>query len=350
MQTFTCEECGNRLYFENVTCMRCGHTLGFDSRRLRLVTLRPIPGTTDFRSAASRDRTERLRYCQNSVYGTCNWLTRADENETFCIACSMNRTIPNLTEPGNLPAWQEFERAKKRLVYQLLRFSLPLDGSTQGSAHLTFDFARGTNTGHLDGVISVDMLEADAVWREQQKQMFEEAYRSLLGHLRHESGHFYWMLLIDAAGRQDAFRALFGDERSDYATALSSYHATGPVTDWQERHVSAYACAHPWEDWAETWAHYLHMVDALETAETWGLEPRARGIIFGAKWPFKTYDVYRKETFEALMERWVPLTLALNSLSRSFGHADYYPFVISSIVREKLAFVHDAIRKTTRPN
>jgi hypothetical protein len=39
----------------------------------------------------------------------------------------------------------------------------------------------------------------------------------------------------------------------------------------------------------------------------------------------------------------VPLTVALNSLNRSMGHADVYPFVLSEKAIEKLRLVHDVI-------
>ena len=318
--------------------------LGFDAERLEVVTLTASGQNDEYIQIARHEPAQSYRFCLNAGHGVCNWLAPKTGGAELCVACSLNRTIPNLQEPGNLAAWGEFELAKKRLIYQLLRFGLPVDATHIGRHKLTFDFARDTTTGHLDGVISVDMLEADSVWREQQKQLFQEPYRSLLGHLRHESGHFYWMLLVEGTGHLDRFRSLFGDDTLDYSNALASYHDTGPVANWQELHVSAYACAHPWEDWAETWAHYLHMVDALDTSEEWGLEPRARGLVFGSFWPFKISDIYREETFEALMERWIPLTLSLNSLSRSMGHADYYPFVISDPVRKKLGFVHEVIR------
>ncbi|MEZ5900575.1 MAG: putative zinc-binding metallopeptidase [Hyphomicrobiaceae bacterium] len=343
MKTSVCSSCGSRIYFENIVCIRCGHDLAFDSAALDMRTLNPASGE-EARTVLKDPSGTLYKYCENTLHGACNWLTRVDEGNGLCVACDMNRTIPDLSQTANLKAWQKFERAKKRLVYQLLRFRLPLDGSYIGKGRLTFDFARHTTTGHLDGVISVDVMEADSVWREQQRQIFSEPYRALLGHLRHESGHFYWMLLVEATGRLEEFRELFGDDREDYATALDRYHGQGPAADWQSRYVSAYADAHPWEDWAETWAHYLHMVDALDTAESWGLEPRASGLVFGSAWPFKSYDIYREETFEALMERWVPLTLALNSMSRSMGHFDFYPFIVSTPARIKLNFVHDVIR------
>jgi hypothetical protein len=343
MKKFACSKCRTTIYFPNVQCLGCGHALGFDSTALEIIALEPI-GDGLFRKIRDRKGTP-VRFCANAVHGACNWLIPADSASDRCRACDLNRTIPNLSEPGNLSAWVELEQAKKMLVYSLLRFGLPLDGSSAGIGRLVFDFVRDALTGHLDGVITIAVQEADAVERERQRQQFDERYRSLLGHLRHESGHFYWTLLVANGGRLDEFRELFGDEREDYQAALARHHGQGARADWQLSHVSAYASSHPWEDWAETWAHYLHMVDALDTAESNGMEPRAAGFVTGTVWPFKTYDVYRAETFVALMERWVPLTLALNSLNRSMGHSDFYPFVIPAPAKAKLAFVHTAIRK-----
>lgn len=343
MKKFGCSKCRSTVYFPNVQCLHCGHALGFDPAALEMVALEP---GNDGLFRKIRDRKSgQVRFCSNAAHGVCNWLIPADNPDEFCRACALNRTIPNLSEPGNLAAWSELEHAKKRLVYSLLRFGLPLEDSASGMGRLTFDFVRDALTGHLDGVITIALHETDSVERERQRQQFDERYRSLLGHLRHESAHFYWTPLVANSGRLDEFRGLFGDERQDYLAALANHHSQGAPTDWQSRHVSAYASSHPWEDWAETWAHYLHMVDALDTAEANGMEPRAAGFVTGTVWPFKSYDVYRAETFVALMERWVPLTLSLNSLNRSMGHNDFYPFVISEPARTKLAFVHTAIRK-----
>jgi hypothetical protein len=344
MKNYACSNCGNKVYFENVRCVRCEAELGFDPEKLDVVTVEPIVETPGTYRQIGREGGP-LAYCVNSVHAACNWLTPAGAGDGFCRACDLNRTIPDLTAPGNLEAWQELERAKKRLVYDLLRFGLPVDLSPSGTERLAFDFLVDATTGHLDGVITINVLEADAVERERQRQHFGEPYRSLLGHLRHESGHFYWNVLIDSAGRHEAFRTIFGDEREDYAAALARHHAEGPPADWQTRHVSAYASTHPWEDWAETWAHYLHMVSAIDTAQATGMEPRASGLIFGAAWPFRSYDVHREETFDALMERWIPLSIALNNMSRCMGHNDFYPFVIPASAYDKLAFVHRAIRE-----
>ena len=343
MRNFACTQCGNTVYFENVACLSCGSALGFDDDRLAMVALAPAGELGLFRRAGNGLAGEVL-YCANAVHAACNWLTPAGEGNGLCRACDLNRTIPNLAEIGSLSAWQDLERAKKRLVYSLLRFGLPLETGSEGTGRLAFDFVRDATTGHLDGVITIDLIETDAVERERQRRLFGEPYRALLGHLRHESGHFYWKLLVEAAGLIDSFRAVFGDERDDYAGALARHHAEGPPLDWQTRHVSAYGSMHAWEDWAETWAHYLHIVDAVDTADAAGMEPRSRGLSYGALWPFQNSDVYREETFGAIMARWIPLSTALNSLSRCMGHADFYPFVIPGPAYDKLAFVHDVIR------
>ena len=273
MKTFKCGACGNTVYFENMQCLRCGHALGFRPDKLEIRAL--VSAGNGLYREYKKGPGARLRYCANEAHGVCNWLVRADSASQYCAACELNRTIPNLADPANVLAWGEFERAKKRLVYSLLRLGLPLDGAAMGKSALNFDFVNDALTGHLDGVITIAVGEADSVERERQRKAMEETYRSMLGHLRHESGHYYWMLLIDGTGNIDRFRQLFGDERENYGAALDRHHSQGPPADWPLRHVSAYASSHAWEDWAETWAHYLHMVDALDTAAVHRMEPRA---------------------------------------------------------------------------
>jgi hypothetical protein len=344
MKNFACSNCGNTVYFENVKCVKCGSVLGFDSVELSVEALAKVEASevtsevSIFRKLNAGPDDVLLRYCANAEFGVCNWLTPADESNVFCKACDLNRIIPNLSEAGSLLAWRALEHAKKRLVYSLLRFGLPFDGSASTKGPLTFDFVRNALTGHLDGVVTIDVSEADSVERERQRQQFDEPYRSLLGHLRHESGHYYWMVLVEEAGRLEEFREIFGDERDDYEAALTRHHDNGPVTDWQEQHVSAYASAHPWEDWAETWAHYMHMADALDTAAAEGME--GHGVRLDPR-----DDIYSGVKFGALMARWIPLTIAMNSLSRSMGHDDFYPFVIPEPAYDKLAFVHRVIHE-----
>ena len=341
MKTFKCGACGNTVYFENIQCLRCGHPLGFHPDRLEMRAL--VEADDGLYLEYKKGSGSAVRYCANTEQGVCNWLVDDDSSAQFCVACELNRTIPNLADPANVFAWGEFERAKKRLVYSLLRLGLPLDGGAVGKAPLNFDFVNDALTGHLDGVITIAVGEADSVERERQRKAMAETYRSLLGHLRHESGHYYWMLLIDGTGNIEPFRALFGDEREHYGAALERHHSHGPPAEWTQRHVSAYASAHPWEDWAETWAHYLHMLDALDTSAVHRVEP-AFGRFGAGIWPLRPLDVYRIESFDALIRRWVPLTIALNEINRSIGHADFYPFVLPELAVTKLAFVHRVIR------
>jgi hypothetical protein len=352
MKNFECARCRNKVYFESVSCLKCGATLGFDTKTMAilhfestdLVKSASIKSQALKSSGMKTGTRQTVKYCANAAHGVCNWLT--DMSHELCVACQLNRTIPNLTEPGGLIAWRDLERAKKRLVYGLLRFHLPLAAGRPGlpdTDPLTFDFARNTVTGYQSGVITIDVLEADAVERERQRQWFGEPYRALLGHLRHESGHFYWMVLVETAGQLEEYRHLFGDERRDYAEALARHHA-GPRSDWQGSHVSAYASSHPWEDWAETWAHYMHLVDAVDTAEAEGMEPHTIGFSLSSFFANKRADVYADAAFPALMERWTPLAIGMNSLSRSMGYDDFYPFVIPPPVVEKLAFVHRVVR------
>ncbi|MEQ1653295.1 MAG: putative zinc-binding peptidase [Hyphomicrobium sp.] len=348
MRNHACTNCGTTIYFENVSCLKCGHAVGFDAAQMSMVALENAPAGGVIFKVVKGNPKQLLRYCSNYSHGVCNWLTPAVDTKSLCVACDLNRTIPNLSEQGSLRAWSDLERAKKRLVYSLLRFGLPIEAKTAPPGRLTFDFARNTTTGHLDGVISIDIMEADAVERERMRQHFDEPYRTLLGHLRHESGHFYWSLLINGSKNVEEFRKLFGDESQSYTAAIDRHHTFGPAANWQQKHVSAYAASHPWEDWAETWAHYLHMTEAVDTAESAGMEPRAAGLNFGALWPFKRYDIYREESFQTLMDRWIPLTIAMNRLARSMGHADFYPFVIPALAYEKLAFVHKVVRDSPK--
>lgn len=343
MRNFRCNSCDNVVYFRNIKCLSCESQLGFDPETMRLLAVEP---TDDGGHVICGDKSgRRVSFCGNRTHGVCNWLTTPNTTGDLCMACQLNRTIPNLDEPGNILAWQKLEQAKKRLVYSLLRFGLPLDFSKFGKDAMAFDFISSAQTGHLDGVITVDIRETDAVQMARQKEQFKEPYRALLGHLRHESGHYYWSALIENSIYIDEFRALFGDERADYGESLKRHHEHGPPTDWQDTFVTAYATMHAWEDWAETWAHYLHIVDAVDTAESEGMEPRAKGLNFGALWPFRSYDIYRDGTFYQLMDRWFPLTLAINSLARSLGQDDFYPFIIPPAAQQKLEFIHRVIRE-----
>jgi hypothetical protein len=214
---------------------------------------------------------------------------------------------------------------------------------------LVFDFLAedpGTPkvlTGHENGLITLNINEADDAQREKIRKQMGEPYRTLLGHFRHEVGHYFWDVLVRDGGHLAECREVFGDETADYNDALKVHYAEGPMANWQEHFISAYATSHPWEDFAETWAHYLHIVDTLETAHAFGMRIRPRVVKSPELQAVMDFDPYQARDFDTIIEAWLPLTFAMNSLSRSMGQADLYPFILSSDAIRKLGFIHKLV-------
>ncbi len=347
MKLFECQNCGQPLYFENTCCESCGLRLGYLPEQQVVTALREANGL--WRPLALANKL--YRFCANARYDVCNWLIACDHAETFCVACRHNRTIPDLTQPENLIHWRKIELAKHRLFYTLLKLRLPRTTRAEDENGLAFDFlsppadesGQPLVTGHAGGLITLNVAEADDLERERQRKSLAEPYRTLLGHFRHEIAHYYWDHLVASIPAALAeFRRLFGDEREDYQAALQRYYAVGPASDWSERFVTAYASAHAWEDFAETWAHYFHMVDTLETAGAFGvwLRPQvAKGTGLDA---IVDFDPHTAE-MNRIIDTWLPLTFAVNSINRSMGQPDLYPFVLPPPVIWKLAFVHERI-------
>jgi len=332
MKLFTCDHCHQTLYFENNRCVSCGETVAYRPETAQLATLKPGDWL-----------------CRNAVeHEACNWLITSGPEALYCKSCELSSVIPDLSDFANEQAWRRIEAAKRRLLYSLYALKLPVvrrDADADGG--LTFRFLKATEdkpvmTGHDDGVITLNIDEADFAFRENMREKMGEGYRTVLGHLRHEIGHYYWDRLVRDGERLEPFRALFGDERQSYEDAVTCHYEQGPPADWSERCVSAYASMHPWEDWAETWAHYLHMVDTLETAKSHGLILRTAA----ADKPGERIVTDRLAffDFESLTTGWNAVTLALNSLNRSMGMKDAYPFVLSAPALEKLRFVHELVR------
>lgn len=337
MKPFDCA-CGARVFFENTTCLTCGRELGFLPDAGEMGTFEAPSGDAPL-SLTPVGKTRAYRKCENNrVAGVCNWMVPADDPEPLCQACRLNDVIPDLSAPENRKLWADVESAKRRLVYTLNALKLPVvPKSVAPERGLAFDIKNDTGaervmTGHDEGLITLNLKEADPVLREKARLDMRERYRTLLGHFRHEIGHYYWDVLIRDSARLDDCRALFGDDRMDYAEALQRHYAKPPSDDWRGTFVSNYATSHPWEDWAETWAHYLHMVDTLETAHAYRVQT-----------PLSPKATASKDTFDSLLTEWLALTVILNALSRSMGHADLYPFQIGDGVKAKLAFVHHVI-------
>lgn len=352
MKLFECQHCGQPLYFENTLCESCGRRLGYLPDRGTLSALEP---DGDHWRALADPGTSYV-FCANAVHDACNWMVPADGGETYCAACEHNRTIPDLSDEENLSRWRKLELAKHHLFYSLLRLGLrPKSCALHDEGGLCFDFLTdGVDTdgnpvpvltGHAEGLITINVAEADDAEREKRRTAMGEPYRTLLGHFRHEVGHYFWDRLVRDTPAIESFRALFGDERQDYGEALKRHYDQGPPADWQNSFVSTYATAHPWEDWAETWAHYLHIIDTLETARAFGMKVRPR-IRKGHELATAVdFDPHRVIDMDDLIDTWLPLTYAVNSLNRSMGQPDLYPFVLSPTAIEKLAYVHDLVRK-----
>ncbi|AMZ71738.1 MULTISPECIES: zinc-binding metallopeptidase family protein [Pseudomonas] len=346
--------CGQSLFFRNSQCLACLAALGYQPEQSRLTSLQPGEQagtwTLDVDPQAGL-----FRRCANlDTAAACNWLLPDNGHDTLCVACSLNRTIPDLSIPENPERWRKVETAKRRLVAQLITLGLPVIPKTvDESIGLAFDFIGvdpdGTppTTGHASGLITLDIKEADDAHREYVRQQMREPYRTLLGHFRHEVGHYYWDRLVANSHWLEAFRELFGDERASYADALEQHYQQGAPLDWQTRYVSAYATMHPWEDWAETWAHYLHMMDAVDTALGFGMSAREMDFDYQ---PFPPETLYDPEhaggvAFLSFVNAWIELAGMLNELSRSMGQPDFYPFVVPAAVITKLHFIHLVIQE-----
>ena len=312
--------CGQPVYFTNHSCVSCGRQLAFDSVGLTMQSEETVGAG--------------LPVCANrNTAVRCNWMLKADNKSGYCLSCAMSKTIPTLSKPVNHERWRKLEAAKRRLIYDLVRLGLPVDDS-----RLTFHFKedRRTNpnvseqhvtTGHSSGVITINAAEADEVFREKMRQQMNEPWRTLLGHLRHESGHYYFGVIVDDRNRTEA-RELFGDETNSYDAALANHYQNGPKPNWTETYISAYASSHPAEDWAECWAHYLHIRAVSQVAVDAGM------LSDDGNW----------------YERFVELVLSLNEIMRALGLPDAYPFVLTETVVRKIVFVHRAIARYTQQN
>ena len=312
----------------------------------------PVIGDAQFLSGQSGAPV--YKRCLNlSTPAACNWLIAVQDPHDMCRACRLNRTIPDLTDPAlpdNGYLWGLVELAKRRLVSSLIVLGLPVASrvSEDPQRGLMFDFLRSPRngphvmTGHNTGLVTLNVDEADDAKRETARKAMREPYRTLLGHFRHEVGHYYWDRLVAGTPWMDGFRQLFGDESLDYRSSLQRNYSQGPPRDWPLHFVSAYASSHPWEDWAECWAHYLHLRDAIDTALSLGISVDRFELEFT---PFTLDALYQPEhadagQFLAFLNHWTRLTTLLNEMSRSMGQPDFYPFVLPRDVVAKLHFIH----------
>lgn len=354
MRLFNCS-CGQVLYFENIRCTQCGRALAFLPDVGRMGAIEPVPGDdlALFEVVGGPAAGQHYRLCANGTdHAVCNWAVPVSDPSPLCESCRLNVVIPDLTKPENRVAWKKLEAAKRRLFYSLRALGLPIGSrADHPEGGLRFSFMEDTNdghrvfTGHSDGAITINIAEADDPFRESLRQQLGEVYRTVLGHFRHEIGHYYWDRLVQGTLWHEPFRARFGDERVSYGEALARHYASPASCDPPLHCVSAYAASHPWEDWAESWAHYMHMVDTLETARGYGLALRPEPVDGQARTTLAARGI-DFDDFDDLLRGWVPLTLALNSLNRSMGLSDHYPFALTTEAIDKLRFVHDVIESS----
>ncbi|MBU1443198.1 MAG: putative zinc-binding peptidase [Gammaproteobacteria bacterium] len=381
-------QCGRPVFLRNSQCLACRTPLGYVVDRFGVVPLSLVDaevaesadganGTDVADGVASEppetftvfgDEGGRTYYrCANLMTpAACNWMVpapRQSDDPSFntdnllpglCLSCSVTRTLPDLSVEGNADRWRSLELAKRRLLSQLLVLGLPIVTRQSDPARgLAFDFLSNmpggphVMTGHETGLITLNAEEADDAVRERIRAEMREPYRTLVGHFRHEIGHYYWDILVQPTPWLDSFRELFGDERADYASALRQHYDNGPPPDWASRFVTGYASSHPWEDWAETWAQYLHMADMADTARSFGVDAQNVEIVGDL---FELSDLWqperdKAEDFLEFLNGWVRLTNVLNELSRSMGQPDYYPFVLPHAAVGKLQFIHEVIRE-----
>ncbi len=336
MRDFNCPNCGQRLAFENSVCLGCGSALGFSPESMALLVIAPPDSSDHAGAVASTD----YQLCANLHLAECNWLVPVSPVAQLCASCELTRTRPADDDTKAMAAFATAEQAKRRLIVELAELGLPIIGRDRDPDQgLAFDLLSSEQhqvfTGHEDGVITLDLAEGDDVHREQLRVEMAEPYRTLLGHFRHEIGHYYFYRLIQPSPEAVAdFTALFGDPDSDYQAALDRHYRDGAPAGWEQDYVSSYATMHPAEDWAETFAHYLHIRDTLDTAAAFGFAPA--GATFAR-------PVLGPSGFDTLIELWLPLAWALNMVNRSMGKPDLYPFVLPPAVLEKMRFIHAAV-------
>jgi hypothetical protein len=358
MKPYPCPNCGRPTHFEVRVCPNCAFTLGYDPASDQLLFLGD--GATIWRDAQGAEHPA-VVCANNNDYAICNWLVPAVGDQPLCLACRHNRTIPDLTAPTVPERWGKIEAAKRRLFHTLLHLNLPIETVAEAAANgtapgLAFDFLydpvgeeTGTvqiTTGHDAGLITLNLIEADDVQRERMRTGLGEPYRTILGHFRHEVGHYYFSRLIEDTPEVENFRALFGDESMSYEEAKSKHYGEGGA-GWSTDYVSAYATMHPWEDFAETFAHLMHIIDALATLDGFGM--RMTKWSWREEEPSIDFDPYHAQT-EQLIQEWRPFAFAENAINRSMGQADLYPFQLSKTIIAKLDYINRLLQRAGQGN
>ena len=374
MKTFNCS-CPDHqvLFFESTHCVACDRVVGLDDSFDKVEPYNLDKKTGFYFKESQPD--VRYQKCDNHAnYSACNGMVNMDsfepsdvKDEVLCFACRFNEVIPDLSVVEHIPLWKKMEAAKRRAMYTLKVLPLLLNNIAEDpEGGLSFDFTtdRDVNdhfvsklkdqkavfTGHNCGHITINLAEADEVARSHTKLAMGEQYRTLLGHFRHELGHYYFdKIIVGHADKHALCKQYFGDDELDYKKAMDKHYKNGAPKDWSDSFISEYATMHPYEDWAETWAHYMHIMDTLETAQNFSITGSIRGNteeteeVGDLYLPQDAYFFSAQTSITSILDSWVEFSVILNSLNRSMGLNDAYPFVLTDSVRGKLSFIHHAI-------
>ncbi len=332
MQTFNCQ-CGNTLFFDSNFCVNCKRDTVTCPHCANVTPVEETPsGALQCGNTACGAL---LRRCSNDLqYDACNRALDANDVNALCSYCRLNSVVPDLSRNENVTLWRKLEAAKHRVLWVVERLGFPVSGNNALQPNLTFEFKSDENgkvsTGHADGCITISLREADSVEREKTRVEFQEPKRTLVGHFRHELGHYYWDLLVRDF-RVEESRRLFGDERNPtYADSQKRYYQQGPAKNWQQSYVSGYASMHPWEDFAETFQAYLDMATILSTTEHFGLVTTSY------------------ENFDSMLAAYSRVGIIANELNRDMGLLDLVPQIFNDFVVEKLRFIHQLPVKTEK--
>lgn len=325
MRAFSCRVCDNPLYFENSVCVSCGTELGYSREEHDIVPLGEDKTYVDSDGST-------WHVCVNLPLSGCTWLTPEEGQE--CFSCLLTKTRPNDEDLVGLSQYPVAERAKRHLVVELDNLGLPVTPKSEDpDGGLAFDLLSSVDEdvviGHEDGLITINLAESDDAYREKMRVDLAEPYRTMLGHMRHEIGHYYESVLA-VGDALDRVRETFGDDEKDYQAEIERHYDEGPPENWEDDYISRYATMHPYEDFAETWAHVLHIRDTIDTA-------RANGLT--------TVDIDAFSSFRDVVTGvWIPLSIGLNQINRSMGEPDLYPFILPETVLDKLDLVYDLVR------
>ncbi len=352
MRGFACPVCHNFTPFESDRCPNCQASVGLHLPSKSMIAT--------VRDSAVVDGQRWVRCTQSGNLG-CNWLVpeeQAVEQRGRCLADSLIRREP---APDDTMAREKLvptAQALRRLIYQLTDIGLPVEPFWRRDGGLAFDLLSSYTTGdkvligHADGVITIDLVETLDAYRETLRVALGEPYRTMLGHFRHEVGHYYQNILVEKGSGAMQYlqecRELFGDERTSYSDQIARHYTFGAPDQWQDSFISEYATMHPWEDFAECFAHYLHITDTIDTCREAGMVLTADKVRFTVPRDIEALESYADVPVERLLFDWKWMSMFFNRVNTAMGKNPLYPFIIPPPVIAKLGFVHRVIRDTAR--